>query len=133
MYGYRIENGRPAIDAQQAARLRDFFHKYLSGMSLRGAAKAAKIGKSVGHVSAKKMLKNRRYLGDGDYPAIIDEDVFAQVQKELSRRAATHARTPKMRPERKQFSGFRMRKPAQNYDDPAIQAEYLYSLIECEV
>ena len=133
MYGYRIEDGKPVIDPQQAACLRDFFRLYISGMSLKGAAEAAGIGDRVCHMSAKKMLMNRRYLGEGDYPEIISAEVFEQEQAEMCRRSALHARKPKPQREISQPGGFTMRHPVRNYDDPAAQAEYLYSLIECEV
>ena len=133
MYGYRIEGGKPVIDPHQAVRLRDFFQQYISGKSLKGAAEAAGIGEKVCHISAKKMLMNRRYLGEGDYPRIISKDVFDQAEAEMCRRAAFHTRKPKPQQETLQPSGFRMRRPAQSYDDPATQAEYMYSLIDCEV
>ena len=132
MYGYRIENGKPVIDPQQAERLRDLFQQYISGRSLKGAAEAAGIGEKVCHISAKKMLMNRRYLGEGDYPRIISKDVFDQAEAEMCRRAAFHTRKPKPQQETLQPSGFRMRHPVHYYDDPAVQAEYIYSLIECE-
>ena len=133
MYGYRIEDGKPVIDLQEAARLRDFFLQYISGKSLKGAAEAAEIGDRVCHMSAKKMLMNRRYMGEGEYPGIISAEVFGQAQAELCRRSALHTRKPRPQREMSQPCGFTMRHPVQNYDDPAAQAEYMYSLIECEV
>ena len=102
-------------------------------MGYRLAAESAGFGKNVYHKSAKNMLMNRRYLGEGDYPRIISEDVFDQAQAEMHRRRALHTRKPKPQQETLQPSGFRMRFHAQSYDDPATQAEYMYSLIECEV
>lgn len=113
--------------------MRDLFQQYISGKSLKGAAEAAGIGQKVYHISAKKMLMNRCYMGEGDYPGIISEDVFDQAQAEMCRRGVLHTRKPKPRQESPQPSGFRMRHPVQFYDDPAVQAEYIYSLIECEV
>jgi len=113
--------------------LRDFFEQYISGKSLKGAAEAAGIGDKVNHISAKKILMNRRYLGEGDYPEIISTDIFEQAQAEMCRRRASHTRKPTTRQETLHPIGFTMRYPTQNYDDPAAQAEYMYSLIECEV
>ena len=76
---------------------------------------------------------NRRYLGEADYPRIISAEVFEQAQAEMCRRSALHTRKPKQQMEMLQPGGFWMRHPVQNYDDPATQAEYMYSLIECEV
>ena len=133
MYGYRIEDGKPVIDPQEAARLRDFFQLYNSGKSLKIAAEGAGIGDRVCHMSAKKMLMNRRYLGEGDYPGIVRAEVFEQAQAELCRRSALHTRKSKPQRKMSQPCGFTMHQPVQNYDDPAAQAEYMYSLIECEV
>ena len=123
----------PVIDPQQAERLRDFFQQYISGKSLKGAAEVAGIGQKVYHIAAKKMLMNRCYIGEGDYPEIISTDIFDQAQAEICRRGALHTRKPKLYQDISQPTGFKMRHPVQNYDDPVAQAEYIYSLIECEV
>ena len=164
MYGYKTVDGKPVIDPQQAVILKLFFRLYLSGMGLKSAAVTAGIGENVEHVSAKIMLMNRRYIGEGDYPAIIDKGVFDQAQEEIRRRGEMHTRRGKpvdnvQRQAKGECNGgtvestvesepvqvsadiadasaqpqppvFIMREPDKSYDDPAAQAEYLYSLIE---
>ena len=49
-YGYRIENGRAAIDETQAATVRELFQNYISGMALMPAAE--KVGLNLYHGSA---------------------------------------------------------------------------------
>ena len=78
-YGYRIENGRAVIDEEQAATVREFFQNYISGMALMPAAE--KSGLKLYHGSAGRMLRNKKYLGDDYYPAIIDKETFDTGQK----------------------------------------------------
>ena len=87
------------------------------------------------HASAKRMLQNERYVGDDYYPAIVDSDVFNKANNEIRRRALALGRikeykepvptTPQTR--------FKMGRQTKFFDDPFAQAEYIYSLIECEV
>lgn len=132
MYGYRIDRGKPVIDPCQAECLKELFRCYISGMSLSKAARKSKVCENPNHCSVKKMLMNRHYLGDEHYPQIISEDVFGQAQEELQRRGALRKRKPEAPMPSPQPSRFIMRKPALSYEDPATQAEYLYSLIESE-
>ena len=59
-YGYRIENGRAAIDETQAATVRELFQNYISGMALMPAAE--KVGLNLYHGSAGRMLRIRSIL-----------------------------------------------------------------------
>ena len=70
-YGYRIENGMAVIDDAAALQVRKLYKNYLSGMSLVNAAKEA--GLDLLHSGAKRMMRNKHYLGDSFYPAIIDK------------------------------------------------------------
>ena len=133
MYGYQIKEGKPVIEPQEAEHLRELFYNFISGMGYKQAAETAGIGKNVYHKSAKNMLMNRRYLGDLNYPRIITLDVFEQAQAEIQRREELHPSKPKPPLALSQPSSFRMRLPEQSFDDPATQAEYMYSFIECEV
>ena len=63
LYGYRIENGKPVIDEEQAGRVKILFQAYLSGLTLTGAAEAAGIKKN--HSAVKLLMKTRAYLGEG--------------------------------------------------------------------
>lgn len=132
-YGYRIENGVAVIDESQADQVRTLFNGYLSGLGLVPAAKAA--GLSLFHSGAKRMLQNRHYLGDDFYPAIIDIETFTKTEEERMRRARTMGRIreqSKTAP-RKAETAFILEKITHKYDDPFMQAAYIYSLIESEV
>ena len=131
-YGYRIENGAAVINEAEAECVRRIFDNYISGMSLREAAKAA--GHPLVHSTVKRMLTKKYYYGDDFYPAIIDISTFHTANSELKRRADNKNQTGKTRriipkPE----TEFTFSPPQTQYDDPYRQAEYLYGLIESKV
>lgn len=131
-YGYRIEEGRAEIDEEQAEKVRELYRGYLSGLALVPAAKQAGI--EAWHASAKRLLQNRHYLGDAYYPAIIDRETFDKAEQELKRRAEKLGRVWEQQEEEEaaypvDFSAGPMEK---HYEDPFMQAEYAYSLIESE-
>jgi len=92
---HRVKEGKPVIEPQEAERLRELFGNFISGMAYKLAAESAGIGKNVYHKTAKNMLMDRRYLGDGNYPRIITPDVFEQVQAEIQRRGELYTSKPK--------------------------------------
>ena len=132
-FGYRIENGKAVIDKDAAEQIKTLFHSYLSGDSLAAAAKKADI--IAFHAGIGRMLRNARYLGDEYYPAIIDPDTFKAAEAERIRRAEELGRIfePKEEKEVVFPTAFRISEGAEQFDDPFMQAEYVYSLIETEV
>nr|DAY69936.1 MAG TPA: integrase [Caudoviricetes sp.] len=132
-YGYRIENGMAVIDDAAALQVRKLYKNYLSGMSLVNAAKEA--GLDLLHSGAKRMMRNKHYLGDSFYPAIIDKESFDAVEAELGKRSSKLGREDRYKasPVKKPPTAFRLSDVTENYDNPIRQAEYLYSLIESEV
>lgn len=132
-YGYKIQNGKAVIDQSAASQLRELYRAYLSGLSLSNAAK--KAGIKGYHSSIARMLTNKRYLGDGYYPQIIDKGTFEQAEAEKLRRAEMlgRIREPSSKEENIKKYQFSMPMPEQVYNDPFKQAEYAYSLIESEV
>lgn len=108
------------------------YRGYLSGLALMPAAKQAGI--ETWHGSVKRLLQNRHYLGDVYYPAIIDRETFDKAEQELKKRAEKLGRVWEQKEEEKvtypvDFSTKLMEK---QYEDPFMQAEYAYSLIESE-
>ena len=131
-YGYSIANGAGVIKEADAECVKRIFNNYISGMSLREAAKAA--GHPLVHSTVKRMLTKKYYCGDDFYPAIIDISTFHTANSELKRRADNKNQTGKTRrkspvPE----TEFTFSPPQTQYDDPYEQAQYLYSLIESKV
>ena len=132
-FGYRIENGAAVIDEDAAGKLRSLFGNYLSGMSLRNAASASGI--KACHASAGRLLMTEHYLGDDFYPAIIDRETFDRVQAERTARAAILC-LPDRKPKSKATkipTQFSIGDITEHYDNPAKQAEYIYSLLNSEV
>ena len=131
-YGYRIENGAAVINEAEADCVRRIFDNYISGMSLREAAKAA--GHPLVHSTVKRMLTKKYYYGDDFYPAIIDISTFHTANNELKRRADNKNQTGKTkRIMPKPETEFTFSPPLTQYEDPYEQAQYLYSLIESKV
>jgi hypothetical protein len=132
-FGYRIENGKAIIDETAAEQIKVLFQSYLSGDSLATAAK--KAGINGFHSSIGRILRNKRYLGDEFYPAIIDKDTFNTAEAERIIRAERLGRNRKPKQEKEVVypTAFRMKEGTEEFDDPFAQAEYAYSLIETEV
>ena len=97
-YGYRIENGKAAVDETAAEQVRSLFENYLSGDSLKKAAENAGI--TGNHGTIKLMLQNRRYPGDKFYPPIISDEMFNAAAEELQNRAERLGRNGHVRKER---------------------------------
>lgn len=80
-------------------------------------------------------MENRHYLGDDFYPAIIDQETYdkaADIRLERAGKLGRLSRKKNVKPAASP-TGFRMAAAEQHYEDPRLQAEYLYSLIESEV
>ena len=132
-YGYRIENGRAVIDEEQAATVREFFQNYISGMALVPAAE--KVGLKLYHGSTGRMLRNKKYLGDDYYPAIIDKETFDKAEEIRMDRAKALGRVWELKGKKDILfpTNFTMPAVKKASDDPFEQAAYAYSLIESEV
>ena len=122
-YGYRIENGCAVINEDEAA---------LAGMAQSKAAIEAGI--EAYHSSAKRLMQNRHYLGDDFYPAIIDQETFDKAEAIRLERAGKLGRLNLLKSSKpiKVPTHFWFAEAEKEYEDPRLQAEYLYSLIESE-
>lgn len=133
LYGYIMINGKVIINEEQAEKVRRFFEFYISGKSLKVASENA--GLNIFHGSAGKMLRNKHYLGDDRYPAIITEKIFDKAEEIRMARANALGRIK----EHKQVQKlkvpvqFYLKPVTMKYSDPFEQAEYIYSLIESEI
>ena len=79
-------------------------------------------------------MENKHYLGDDFYPAIIDRESFDNAAAERIKRADRLGRLNRKKVVKSPVvpTHFHLAAAAQHYDDPRLQAEYLYSLIESE-
>lgn len=132
-YGYRIENGRAVIEEEQAAKVRELFQNYISGMALMTAAE--KVGLKLYHSSAGRILRNKKYLGDDYYPALIDQETFDKAEEIRMSRARALGRVWELEGKKNIPVPVRFSMPTVKKisDDPFEQAAYAYSLIESEV
>ncbi len=131
-FGYKIENGCAVVDEAAAGQIRQIFQFYLKGDSLTTAAKKAGVISFHGGIS--RMLKNKHYLGDEYYPAIIDRETFDRAEQERMRRAVALGRIKEPAEQEGILipTVFYAKPVEQTFDDPFLQAEYAYSLIESE-
>ena len=132
-YGYTIQNGSALIDEEKAGKIRKLYKNYLSGMALRTAATEAGI--ETYHGTAKRLMENPHYLGDEFYPAIIDRETYDKAAEERLRRAGKLGRLDRKKAAKPAVipTRFHFAEAETEYEDPRLQAEYLYSLIESEV
>lgn len=132
-YGYLIEDGKAVIDELKAEQVRNLFKEYISGKGLKEAAEA--VGLNLHHGSVGRMLSNTRYLGDDYYPAIIDQELFDKAREERTFRAGQLGRVREHKVKERPAVPLRFTTRPQKrvFYNPYEQAEYAYSLIECEV
>ena len=132
-YGYRISDGKAVVNEVQAKQIRALFSEYISGKTMKDAAKNA--GLQVLHASVGKLLRNRHYLGDDYYPAIIDQGLFDKAEEVRQSRASQLGRIRELKP--KEIPAVPLRftigRQAKVFYNPYEQAEYAYSLIESEM
>ena len=133
-YGYKIVGGKAVVDEEKAENLKKIIDAYLSGMSLAAAAET--VGLKMSHCGVKRMIQNPKYLGDSFYPAILSEETACRIEEERLKRAKQLGRDKKAK---KSFglvlieTEFTSPKAEPKYDDPVLQAQYAYSLIESGV
>lgn len=127
MYGYKIINGKAVIDEQEASVIVNIFNGYVSGLSMKAAAKNA--GVFMQHSTVKRILMQDIYIGTDYYPAIISRETYAKANGRRLHRANLHSHEKRYTapPIHKTFD---LAGAETHFDDPAQQAEYIYSLIE---
>lgn len=132
-YGYRIIDGKAVVMEEEASRLRVLCQAYLSGMSLYAAARVAGIEKSHGGI--RRIMSDKRNLGDTFYPAILGKETLAAIEAERQRREAAKHRTPKKSIDRTAVTvtKFHIHEAEKEHENAYLQAEYIYSLIEREM
>lgn len=92
-FGYQMERGKAVIHPKEAEIVMVVFRQYVSGSSYLEVVQMLKtqpVPYDTGRLWNKNMvariLEDSRYLGQTEYPAIIDEDLFQQaVQKRCTK------------------------------------------------
>lgn len=100
-FGYKYVDGHYIVDQYQAKIIQDVYHDYLSGMGITKIAdnlnNQGHPGKDIRWTSRaiRIILENNLYVGkvkyrgqvfDGDHEAIVDDELFNEVQKQLKER-----------------------------------------------
>lgn len=88
-YGYYFNKGCVTIHPQEQEILTEIYKSYLSGKSLLNIADELNV-QSIEFMSGiigwnkarlKRILEDKRYLGNDNYPAIISKETYEAVQK----------------------------------------------------
>lgn len=133
-YGYDIIGGKAVVNEEQASNIHKICENYLGGMSFISAA--ADVGFTMSHCGVKRMIQNKKLLGDDFYPAILTEETARQIEAERVRREKALGRDKrghKIVEKAKGHTAFSISRVPIKYDNPIKQAEYAYSLIQSEV
>ncbi|EHR31678.1 hypothetical protein HMPREF9709_01845 [Helcococcus kunzii ATCC 51366] len=131
-YGYRIENGVCVINNEESGILKKLFLSYLEVGTLLGASDKSGFN-TKSHACVKRILINKRYLGDDYYPKIIEKELFEKVNEKLKEKENSRKGVPSDEKTYQDIIGFKIRKEEKKILDPFELASYRYSLIECEV
>ena len=101
LYGYIIQNGELVVLAEEAATVKRIFSNYLKGLSYQALAEmlneekipySSEVADWNKH-KVKRLLENSRYIGEKEYPAIIESETFENVQQLIKSKATNY--TPK--------------------------------------
>ena len=94
-FGYKMEFGRVVINPDEKTWVEYIFQQYTSGASFKELTDYLtqegipyESGKSWNKNMIARILEDSRYIGQRDYPAIIDVNTF--------KRAADHRNTKKV-------------------------------------
>jgi hypothetical protein len=132
-YGYVVIDGVVTVDEKAASQVKVFFEKYISELSLTVAGEQAGIVKT--HSMMGRILNNINYLGNEEYPAIIDQETFDKAEEVRKKRAEDLGRVVELAAftSPPPHERFKMKRAEGKLPlNPYAKAEYLYSLIESE-
>ena len=128
-YGYTIRDGRLEVQETEAENIRKIFKNYLAGNTLIKSANLAGLKKNSS--SVKRILTNKKYLGNEIYPKIIDGESFEKAGQMLKERAVTMGRVWEKEEEIiKVPCMFRYKEEGVLPIDPLERASHQYNLIE---
>lgn len=97
LYGYRFENGSIVADKSESEIVNYVFTEYINGLSLLKIADLL-IQKGIEYLpnkvnwnkgKIKRIIEDKRYLGDDKYPKIVETDVFVQANSSKTERDTT--------------------------------------------
>lgn len=97
LYGYKFENGRIVIHDAEAKIVNQVFTDYIKGLSYLKISNLL-IQKEIEFLpnqvnwnknKVKRIIEDKRYLGDDKYPKIIETDLFIQANSTKAERDTT--------------------------------------------
>ena len=96
LYGYEIRDGQRCVRKDEADTVQKIFTMYQGGFSYQKAADTlnhekipyGENGSLWNKGKVKRMLEDRRYIGENGWPAVIDPQVFETVQALIQERAS---------------------------------------------
>lgn len=128
-YGYTIRDGKLKVEEKEAENIRAIFKNYLAGNALIKSADIAGLKKNSS--SVKRLLTNKKYLGNEIYPKIIDRESFEKAGQMLKERAVAMGRVWKKEEENTKVPcKFSYKEEEDLPIDPFERASYKYRLIE---
>ncbi|MDU6031697.1 MAG: integrase [Peptoniphilus harei] len=128
-YGYIIRDGRLEIQEKEAENIRKIFKNYLAGNALIKSAELAGLQKN--NSSVKRILTNKKYLGNDIYPKLIDRESFEKAGQMLKERAVAMGRVWEKEEEIiKVPCKFRYKEEGALPLNPFERARHQYNLIE---
>ena len=86
-FGYTMRNGKLVIEKSEADVIRDIYEQYISGASLKEIAERL-TSENVpysekmtdwGKARVARIIENTKYLGDGQYDKIVEDDLFFEA------------------------------------------------------
>ena len=94
-FGYRMELGKVVIDPDEARWVVYIYEQYIQGESFKSLSDTL-CGTGIRYDADKpwnknmvaRILQDRRYIGDGEYPKIIDDCTFHRVDQKRSKKVS---------------------------------------------
>ena len=125
-FGYRVEYGKVVLDPDEARWVVYIYEQYIMGESFKNLSDTL-CGMGIHYDTDKRWNKNmvarilqdRRYMGEGKYPQIIDICIFQQVDQKRNKKV-TGSKVTKAQKTLKKKSGGRI--------TPHLEHEVLYLL-----
>ena len=85
VYGYQFVEGILQIDEEQSRMVQEVFKVYNSGIPV-SRLKDHIEGLEINRIRLSDMLSDKRYLGNENFPQIIDQELFEAVQQRKKER-----------------------------------------------
>ena len=80
VYGYQFIDGMLQTDEEQSRMVQKIFRVYNSGVPV-SRLKDHIEGLEINRVKLNDMLSDKRYMGDENFPKIIEPELFEAVQQ----------------------------------------------------